>query len=77
MSPFKIVDTFLSREVNNLLSLVLTILTIAIIFCAAMIWQGGEEASPRMKKWMIGIGAAAAIALLAKVIIAWLKAGLV
>lgn len=75
MNPFSRINSFISAQYTEILNLFLTVSAIGVLVCAFMIWQGSEENVPRFKKGLFWTLVALVIAVMAKGIITWVKAG--
>lgn len=75
MNPFTNVNRFFQGIITDASNLTLTIATLGFIFCALMVWRGAEESVPRFQKAMVWIGGGIVVVVLAKVLVAWIRAG--
>lgn len=76
MNPFTKLTTFTNNIFNDVLGLVIAIFAIGILVCAAVVWKGDEQAAEKFKKGLIMSVIGLAVAVLAKVIISYVKSGL-
>lgn len=73
MSPFTKVNNFFNAVISDVTNLFYTVAILGIIFCAFMIWRGGEENQPRFQKALAGCIGAIILVALAKIIVPWVK----
>ncbi|MED5094485.1 hypothetical protein [Bacillus safensis] len=76
-NPFTGIKKFLNSLFSDVSSTAITIFALGFLFCALMVWRGSEENAPRFQKGMYYTGAAVAVAVLAKVIVQYIKKGVV
>lgn len=75
MNPFTKVTTFVTKTTSSISNLAIAVLIVGFIFSGFMVWNGSEENVPRFKKMLFWTGAGVAVVVMAKVIVAWIKAG--
>jgi len=75
VNPIKKADTFSQGVFNDLTSLAITVFGIGVVVCALGVWKGDEENVHKFKKGLTWTVIAFVIAVLAKGILAWVKAG--
>ncbi|MEK5081055.1 hypothetical protein MKX73_19200 [Solibacillus sp. FSL W7-1436] len=76
MNPFTKLTAFANNIFTDVLGLVIAVFSIGILVCAVVVWKGDEQAAEKFKKGLIISVIGLAVAILAKVIISYVRSGL-
>jgi|APAga8741244001_1050109.scaffolds.fasta_scaffold49766_1 hypothetical protein len=74
-SPFTKIKSWLNGAYSDILSTGIIVFAIGFVICAIGVWRGSDDAVPRFQKGLIWTAGGVIVAVLSKVIVAWVQGG--